>query len=376
MKNNNKKRILVLNYEFPPLGGGASPVSYELAKGYAKLGNEVSVVTMGYKDLPNFEVKDGINIYRVKCLRSKKEICHPWEQLTYIISAKRFLKKHLQKNKYDICHCHFIIPVGVVALWAKKRFGLEYVITAHGSDVLGYNPRFKKLYPFLIGSWRKILDEAKKITTPSNFLKKEILKVYKSFDKDKIEVISNGIEEGKFKPMKKEKYILLVSRLFVNKGIQDFIEAIKDLDLKEWKVKIVGDGPYRDILEDMVVDYGLSDRVKFLGWVDNESEEMKNLYGRARVFVLPSHFENMNMTLIEAMQAGCAIIASDVGGNKEVIGDSGALYKVNDIIGLAESIKKMINQDDILFLRNGVRDRIKEKYNWDVVINNYVNLLK
>ena len=64
-------RILMLNYEFPPLGGGASPVSYELAKGYAKLGHEVDVVTMGYKDLKEFEIKEGINIYRVKCLRSK-----------------------------------------------------------------------------------------------------------------------------------------------------------------------------------------------------------------------------------------------------------------------------------------------------------------
>jgi len=74
-------KILMLNYEFLPLGGGASPVSYEIAKGYAKLGHKVDVVTMGYKNLLNFEIKEGINIYRVKCLRSKKEICHPWEQL-------------------------------------------------------------------------------------------------------------------------------------------------------------------------------------------------------------------------------------------------------------------------------------------------------
>ena len=69
----------MLNYEFPPLGGGASPVSYEIAKGYIKLGYKVDVVTMGMRGLNEFEIKDGINIYRVKCLRSKKEICHPWK---------------------------------------------------------------------------------------------------------------------------------------------------------------------------------------------------------------------------------------------------------------------------------------------------------
>ena len=68
-------RILMLNYEFPPLGGGASPVSYELAKGYVARGHQVDVVTMRYKGLSAFEVQDGINICRVKCWRSHKEIC-------------------------------------------------------------------------------------------------------------------------------------------------------------------------------------------------------------------------------------------------------------------------------------------------------------
>ncbi|MCA9485852.1 MAG: glycogen/starch synthase, partial [Nanoarchaeota archaeon] len=79
-------RILMLNYEFPPLGGGASPVSYEISKGLVKLGHRVDVVTMGYRDLEQVEKKEGINVYRVKCMRSKKEICHPWEQLSYLRS--------------------------------------------------------------------------------------------------------------------------------------------------------------------------------------------------------------------------------------------------------------------------------------------------
>ena len=99
-------RILVLNYEFPPLGGGASPVSYEIAKGYARLGHEVTVVTAGFKGLPRSEKVDGINVHRVPCLRSKKEICQPHEMLSYVISAKRFLRKHLKTHSYDVNHSH------------------------------------------------------------------------------------------------------------------------------------------------------------------------------------------------------------------------------------------------------------------------------
>ena len=100
------RRILVLNYEFPPLGGGASPVSYELAKRLSETGvYDIDVVTMGYgakwsevsphgiaRGLPAYEeVNKNFRIHRVKCLRSKKEICHPWEQPTYLISG--YLKR-------------------------------------------------------------------------------------------------------------------------------------------------------------------------------------------------------------------------------------------------------------------------------------------
>ena len=93
-------KILMLNYEFPPLGGGGSPVSYEIAKGYVRAGHKVDVVTMGFKGLPDFEVRDGINIYRIKCWRKKKEICTTPEMLSYVISARYFLKKHLKEHKY------------------------------------------------------------------------------------------------------------------------------------------------------------------------------------------------------------------------------------------------------------------------------------
>ncbi len=142
-------KILLLNYEFPPLGGGASPVSYEIAKRFVNTGHNFDAVTMGFRGLPPFEIKDGINIYHVKCWRSKKEISHPREQLTYIISAVRFLKTHLRQNSYDINHTHFIIPTGIISLWLKKQHNLPYIISSRGSDVPGFNTdRFVFLHKF------------------------------------------------------------------------------------------------------------------------------------------------------------------------------------------------------------------------------------
>ncbi|MFZ5392068.1 MAG: glycosyltransferase family 4 protein [Patescibacteria group bacterium] len=365
-----KHQILLLNYEFPPLGGGGSPVSYEITDELSKTGQfDIDVVTMGYKNLPKYEeINPSFRIHRVPCLRSKKEICQPWEQATYLISGFFKSWQLINKKRYDLCYTHFIIPTGFLALIIKFLFKLEYVITSHGSDVLGYNPRFKKLYPFLKYPWKKILDNAKTITSPTNFLKTEIQKVHPDLDQNKIIVIPNGITAGKFVPLPKEKYILLVGRLTINKGFQDFIEAIKDLDLKDWQVKIVGEGPYRSILEKMVKDYRLENKVNFLGWIDNKDPLLHELYGKAAIFVLPSWFENMNVTLMEALQAGCDVLASDVGGNPEVTDQNNLFPAKNPPALRAKLISKLAKIN--FHLPSNTR------FNWENIISQFVEIFK
>jgi len=364
------KRVLVLNYEFPPLGGGASPVSYEISKGYARLGHEVDVVTMGFKGLPEFEKKEGINIYRVKCWRSKKEICQPWEQLTYIISAKKFLKKHLRKNKYHICHCHFIIPTGVIALWVKKNYGIKYIITTHGSDVLGYNNSrgFKYIYPFISGSWKRIVKEAKCVVSPSEFL---LNKIKLLTEEGNFCVIPNGIDPGKFKPMKKEKRILLVARLFENKGIQDFLDAAKGLNLKKkgWLVDIVGDGPYREFLEKKARENKLDGVVKFHGWVNNTSKGLKELYGKASIFVSASYFESFGLTVLEAIQAGCYVLVSDNMGHKQVGLVPENYFEVGLVKNLHRKLKVLLKKKEINV------SSLSKKFEWDNIIKEYEKIL-
>ena len=366
-------RILMLNYEFPPLGGGASPVSYEIAKGYVKLGHSVDVVTMSYKNLPFYEVVDGINVYRVPCLRSKKEICHPHEMLTYIISAKRFLKNHLKKNKYDINHTHFIIPTGFVALWLKKNYQLPYIVTSHGSDVIGYNKRFKYFYPFLINNWKKIIKEAKYVTTPSKFLQNEIKK--KTNDGNFI-VIPNGIDKNKFKPMKKEKKILVVSRFFENKGVQDIIEAVSEKELKQelekgnWRISIVGDGPYKNFLENKVNQKGLNNLITFKGWLDNNSKEIKELYGKAKIFISASYFESFGLTLLEALQSECYPLVSNIEGHKEILKDDKYFFGKNNTNKLRNKIKITIKS------KNLNQKIIINKFYWKNIIERYEEVLE
>ncbi len=359
----------MLNYEFPPLGGGGSPVSYEIAKGYVKLGHKVDVVTMGFKGLPEYEEKDGINIYRVKCLRSKKEICHPWEQLTYIWSTKRFLKNHLKNHKYDINHTHFIIPTGIISLWLKKKYNLSYIITSHGSDVLNYNNKriFKYFYPLLRNKWKEIVKEANIITAPSNFLLNKIKEVTK---KGNFIVIPNGISPNKFKPMKKEKIILVVARLFENKGVQDILNALTpisaELKQKGWKVNIVGEGPYRNFLENKVKENNLQDLVTFYGWINNNAKKMKELYGKASIFISASWFESFGMTVLEAMQAECFCLISNIPGYKELNLSKENYFKVKNYNDLMIKLRCLINNKNKLKIK-----KFDKKFEWNNIIKKY-----
>lgn len=374
MEANNKKRILVLNYEFPPLGGGASPVSYEIAKHLSETGDfDIDVVTMGYKDLPKYEeVNKHFRIYRVKCLRSKKELCHPWEQATYLFSAWFKCKELLKINKYDICHCHFIIPTGILALKLKKKFGLSYVITSHGSDVLGYNARFKLLYPFLISKWKNILDNAQKLTSPSNFLKSEILKVYPQFNKEKIEVIPNGFDTNKFKPQEKKKYIFSSGRLLVYKGFQYLIQAVSNEDIG-YEVHIAGDGPMMSELKKLAEKS--KTKIIFHGWLDNNEKEYKDLLEQSAIFVLMSKMESFGMSIVEAMCAGCAIVTTNISGCAEIVDNAGFLINTNNIEDLKLKFNVFIRESEkIKRFQTQALNKVK-KYDWDIVLQKYIKVL-
>jgi glycosyltransferase involved in cell wall biosynthesis len=335
-------RILILNHEFPPVGGGASAGSYEIAKAYAGRGHLVSVVTMQYKDLPRFERKDGIQIHRVASVRRRNDRCTVPEMLTYILSARRFLEPHLRTHAYDINHTQFILPAGAIALWAKRRYALPYVLTSRGSDVLDHNRRFRRVYPLVARRWRAVLREAKAVTCASRFLADSIERLEPGV---RVTTVPNVVDSHWFRPLPKCNRILIVARLIPLKGIDDILEALTRLDLEGWRVDIVGDGISRKALERQADKAGLGAHVSFHGWIDNRSERLREMYGRARVFVSASRVENMSVALLEALAAGCSIVASNVGGTPEFV-PADALFESGNVAALARKLAAAMTASD------------------------------
>lgn len=365
-------RILVVNYEFPPLGGGSSPLTYELAKSYVKLGHQVDVVSMAYKGLPVFEQKDGINISRVKCLRSRKDICYPYEQLTFIISAIWFLRKHLRSHSYDVNHTHFFIPSGIISVWLKRKFGLPYVITSHGSDVPGFNPdRFKFLHRFTGPLLRYICRHAETVVSPSCFLAGLIKERIGSV---KTTVIPNGVDPDKYLPSEKKNIILSTGRLLHRKGFHHLISAVSTKNFG-YEVHIAGDGPMMKTLSGLAKRSAT--RIVLHGWMNNNSKEYKNLLAAATIFVLASEKENASVALLEAMSAGCAVITTKVSGCPETVGKAGIVVDPGNPHQLANAIMTLINDRALLEEKaRQSRERILQKFSWDMIIKKYLEVLE
>ncbi len=369
-----KKRILVLNYEFPPLGGGASPVSYEIAKRLSETGDfDIDVVTMGYKGLSKYqEINANFRVHRVKCWRSKKELSHPWEQATYLISGWFKCKELLRKNKYDMCHCHFIIPTGILALRLKKKFGLPYVVTSHGSDIPDYNPdRFTFVHKFTKPFLRLVLNNSNFALTGSQYLADLANKIDSIV---KYQVIREGFDSTKFTPQIKKRYILSTGRLYPRKGFQILIQAVSDEDIG-YEVHIAGDGPQMLQLKELAKKS--KTKITFHGWMNNTSKEYKDLLEQTAIFVLASERENSSVSLLEAMNAGCAVITTNVSGCPETVDSAGILIKVNDAADLKSKINDLVNNPiKIISLQKAAVERVKQAYNWNTILKKYYVILK
>ena len=348
-------RILVLNYEYPPLGGGAAPVCRDLAVRMSALGHQVTVVTMGYHDLPSHERKDGVEVYRVRCLRTRAHACLPWEQYTYIRSSRRFLKKHMLDHTYDVCHAHFIVPTGPVARWLKRQYGIPYVLTAHGSDVEGYNKKcyLRVMHRVLRPFWRQIVREASGVAAPSAYM----LRLMQQEMRDGPYVqIPNGLDLDRYHPVQftKGKSILVMSRLQKFKNVQVVLRAvslIRETDWNDWHVDILGDGPYRRELEAMCRTLAIEKRIQFRGWVEHGSVEQLQYLSRAAVYVSASSFENCPMTVLEALAAGCYPLLSDIEGHRQFFSPDAERYffRTDDAEALAERMIPVL-QSDVLSL--------------------------
>lgn len=287
------------------------------------------------------------------------------------------IKKYICKEKYDIVHSHTFPTQYWVALsrLILRNRNVKFITTEHST----HNRRREKFYfrpidKFVYSNYDVIISITEK--TRENLIN-WIDPKQKNIDKHI--VIENGVDIEKIKnalPYKKvdlvsgidenTKLLCMVGRFFKEKDQPTLIKAVNKLS-DDIHLILIGEGPLINENKELANQLGISERVHFLGFRQDIPEILKTV----DIVVLSSHWEGFGLAAMEGMAAGKPVIASDVPGLAEVVGESGILFNKGDSMELSDKIK-------ILFKNQKVYDEIKarcfeesKKYEVDLMVKKY-----
>jgi len=311
--------------------------------------------------------KEGMNVF---CLNRKSG---------FDVSLVKNFSHILTEHNVDIIHAHQYTPYFYSVISARLSNRKPKVIfTEHGR----HQPdkiRFKRVI------FNKIFQPS--LCTGVSVFSKDSLVTFEKISPSKIDLIYNGVDLNRF-PTKYDKDLIrkklgfrkndslvgIIARLDPIKDHTTLIDAISLLkkEFADLKLVTVGDGPEKSRLTDKVDRLNLKDEIVFMGTRDDVPDILMAL----DIFVLPSVMEAMSVTLLEAMSASLPVVATNVGGNKEIIVDglSGKLVPVGDAHYLANTIKSLLtNPESARKLGTEARKSVEKNFSFDKMIENYKN---
>ncbi|MCL4102982.1 Glycosyltransferase involved in cell wall bisynthesis [Fibrobacter sp. UWH9] len=393
------QKVLVIGSVYPRFHEDAEVPWLRASIAHLKeAGIDVQVLAPTYKGLKSHEI-DGVPVNRFRYAPKDWEMLtheegapskmasKPWLQLLaipYIISGFFRCISLCRKWKPDVIHAHWPFPHAYIALGAAKLFRIPLVLNFHGAELLLIRKKkwVKPLLKFAIGQAQAVFANS-------------------SFTAGKIKAIRNvnvewspygttlgsderdGKPENQMHPVNGKFKILFVGRHIERKGICYLIEAAKHLPADKFEIRIVGVG---DLTEELKKQAALLDEsagqhcdIIFTGKLSPADLEAE--YRNANVFTLPAivdhkgDTEGLGVVLIEAMELGLPIVASNVGGIPDVVVDnvSGLLVPEKDPVALADAFKRLAAEPELVQkLLAGSRKRIQDCFTWDGIIQRQI----
>ena len=365
--NKKKKNILMLNYEFPPLGGGAGNATYYLLKEFSKYPNlDIDLVTASVNDYKVERFAENITVHFLDIHKNNRDLHYQNNRdlILYSFKAYWYSRKLRARKTYNLCHAFFGIPCGFVAL----LLGLPYIVSLRGSDIPFYNNRFYWMDKLVFKKLsKKVWGKAVVVIANSEGLK-ELAKT--TAPDQEIAVIYNGVDFNEFYPANNKvlnEKIKLIStgRLIERKGYAYLIKALEGN--KKVELTLIGDGNLKGELNDLAVECGVD--VKIPGMVAHD--EIPDYLRNADVFVLPSLNEGMSNSVLEAMACGLPIITTNTGGSKELINGNGFVINKNSILDLKKALDQYLYYKNLIKVHSGKSIKIAEGMSWGAIAKQY-----
>lgn len=355
-----------------PTFGGSGVVATELGLALARKGHQVHFITYSYPVRLDF-LEMNIHFHEVHVEEYPLFHYQPYElalssKMAYVIKTYHI----------DILHVHYAIPHAYAGYMAKqmlKREGIEVpmVTTLHGTDItlVGNHPTYKEAVTFSI-------NESDIVTSVSESLKQDTLRLFR-IDKD-IKVIPNFTNIKKSKessPCKRtvmakpeELIVTHISNFRKVKRIDDVVRIFYGIQQKlPAKLIMVGDGPEREIADQLCKDLGIKSKVLFLG----NTSDIDRILCFTDLFLLPSASESFGLSALEAMAAGVPVVSSNTGGLPEVNeeGVSGYLCPIGDVKAMAEKAIYILEDKARLAQFKQNARKVAERFDEDKIVPMY-----
>lgn len=376
-------RILIINYEYPPLGGGASNASYFLANAFVTRGHDVCVMTSAFRDLRGLSIENGVHVHRIRSFRRSIDRSDLAQMMAFAVSGVLCSRRIICSEKPDGAISFFTLPSGLIGYWLSACHHLPHVVSLRGGDVPGLVPEVEAAHRRTRGLRRRVLGSAEAIVANDDGL----ARLSETADPFPVTVIPNGVDGSMFSPCSPANArdadapfrILFAGRLRRQKNLSLLLDQLAAFDQSQrtrFTLTVIGDGPLEGALRDRAAQLGIGDRITWHGWV-SKSEVVKH-FQNAECFVNPSLYEGLPNTVLEAMACGLPVVASRVAGNDTLVVDhtTGLLFDLDQPDQLGEALSHLMS-DRTLARRMGSngRNRALEKYSWDPVAESYLQLL-
>ncbi len=334
-------KICMMIDAWKPQWGGGQIHTSDLSRTLVERGHDVDLFTMNLDGRPTISNLGGFNVIRVGKSKSKFNIIN---RLKWCINVCRAIKKLNKTKQYDLIHAHANLA-GLPGKIMSKYLGIPIVYTVHGSGIksifqmYGFNP-----FALGLGIFERFLQTGiiydTEISVDGTFFK------MKNLNK-KIKVIHSAIDVNKFsgitKTSSKKFRFLFVGRLHPQKGISILLDTLSQIKNKLDGVEfiIVGSGPESNKLQAKSKTLKLNKLVKFTGRISDT--KLKNYYVSSDCFILPSLFEGLPLTLLEAWSAKLPVLVTDVGEHKSLIyqGKDGFVIPSKNVEVLSKYILKI-----------------------------------
>ena len=369
-------KILILNSEHPPVGGGAGNASANIAKQMVQQGCEVVLLTVCFNDFAHDETRQGVRILRVPAIRKEMDRSNAFEQISFILAGIWGSLRLLKSFRPNITVAFFGMPSGPIALALRLFADIPYIVSMRGGDVPGFRPYdFRVFHKMMAPILRVVWQYAGALVANSKGLRQLALNFNPKAD---VVIIPNGVDLDEYAPVQRNwsaPKLLSVGRVVYQKGFDLGMRALAQCRNLDWEWVIAGDGGARPELEAMAKELGIAERIKFVGW--QEKDELRSLYQAANLFLFPSRDEGMPNAILEAMSSGLPVIATQIAGSEELVvhNETGLLVPTEDVQMLTNALKTLI-PDEAGRERMGAaaRQEVEKEYSWASVASQYIHL--